>query len=480
MPLLSDYPHLKVIREIVRKKKVAAYLVGGFLRDFLLGSTKKDFDFAVEKGALDVARLFSRKIKGAYVLLDEARGCARVVKRVKGGLYTFDFADFRAGTFRDDLRHRDFTINTLAVDLSKLGASTEVPEALIDAARGVKDIREKRIKRTSVRVFKEDPLRMLRAFSLKAALGFKIELKTLNQIRKEKDSIRRVSYERIREELFKILETEKAAPVLKSMARAGLLEEIIPQIRVMYNCRQGTYHHLDVWPHSLETVAQMENVFCRVKDDKEIAAYLREPLGGNRSRQSLMKLAALLHDIGKPDTRKREGGRISFHGHEHVGKNIVGHIARMLKLSARERYALEDMVRWHLRPGYLSNFKQPSERAVYRYFRDTKAEGVSVLLLSLADQRATRGPATTQEDQKHHEAVCLGLVRRYFEQKKETPFVRLINGDDLIKKVKLKPSPLFARILSQVEEQQTLGKLKSKKDALELAGKIAGKEGHKP
>ncbi len=475
MPLLSDYPQLKIIQDIAAKNNVSVYLVGGFLRDTLLGTAKKDFDFAVEKNALKIARSFSKRIKGAYVLLDEERGCARIAKKTKGELYTFDFADFRAKTFQEDLAHRDFTINTLSVDLSELEASTEIDDVLMDVKRGLKDIKDKRIKRTSVRAFKEDPLRMLRAFSLKATLGFKIELKTLNQIRKEKDLIHHVSYERIREELFKILGTDHAAPILKSMDRVGLLERIIPQIKIMVGCKQGTYHHLDVWPHSVETVVQLERIFHQVKDSDEITGYLNEPLGGNRSRKVIMKLAALLHDIGKPDTRKRERGRISFHGHEHVGKNIVKHIAKMLKLSVRERHALEDMVRWHLRPGYLSNFKQPSEKAIYRYFRDTREEGVSTLLLSLADQRSTRGPATTQRDQAHHKSICLGLVHRYFEKKDEKPFIRLINGNDLIKKLKLKPSPLFTKILSEIEEKQVLGKLKNKKEALTLAKKIAEK-----
>ena len=476
MPLISDYPHLKIIRDIAKAKKLSIHLVGGFLRDFILGSQKEDFDFAVEKNALSVARLFSKKIKGAYILLDEQKGCARVAKKVNGNLTTFDFADFRAKTFKEDLAHRDFTINTLSLDLLKLDDSTEVAEALVDNTRGLKDIKDKRIKRTSLKVFKEDPLRMMRAFSLKAALGFKIELKTLNQIRKEKDLIASVSYERICEELFKILKADKASQILKSMDRVGLLEKIIPQIQVMRNCKQGTYHHLDVWPHSLETVVQLERVFLQTKGDEEISEYLSTSLGGNRSRRSLMKLAALLHDIGKPDTKKIEKGKMSFHGHEHVGRAIVKHIAVMLKLSVCERHALEDMVRWHLRPGYLSNFKQPSEKAIYRYFRDARDEGVSVLLLSLADQRSTRGPATTQKDQEHHEKICLGLVSQYFEKKKEKPFVRLISGNDLIKKLKLKPSPEFSKILTKIEEDQSLGKIKTKKEAINLAKEIVLKK----
>lgn len=473
MPFLCDYPQIKIIQDIAKKKKVSIFLVGGFLRDYLLGRSKMDFDFAVEKNALKIARLFADKIKGAYVLLDRKRGCARVVKKDKGKPITFDFADFRAGTFRQDLSRRDFTINTFSVDLGALDAAAEIEDVLADYKKGLGDIRSKRIKRVSAKAFQDDPLRMMRAFSLSAALGFKIERETLAQIKMEKDLIKGASYERIRDELFKVLESPRAAATLKAMDRTGLLENIVPQISVMYGCRQGTYHHLSVWPHSLETVAQIEKIFKQTRKDREVDAYLGEKLAGEHSRRAVLKLASLLHDIGKPGTRKKEQGRVSFHGHEHAGKGIVRHVAKILKLSTRERHILEDMVRWHLRPGYLSNFKKPSEKAVYRYFRDTKNEAASILLLSLADQRSTRGPATTAGDQRHHEKICLELIGWFFKKKNEQPFIPLINGNDLIEKLKMKPSPVFGKILSEVREQQSLGKIKSKEEALALARKIS-------
>ena len=466
---------MKVIRDLAKQRKLEVYLVGGFLRDHILGSSKTDFDFAVSRGAVQLARLFSGKIKGAYILLDDQRGCARVCKKIKGELYTFDFADFRAKTFKDDLGHRDFTINTLSLDLLSLEEQTTVDEALVDLKRGLKDIKEKKIKMVSVRAFREDPLRMLRAFSLKAAWDLKIEPETLERIKKDKDLMRGVSYERIRDEMFKILAAPKGAHVLKDMDRCGLLDQVIPQIRVMYTCQQGTYHHLDVWPHSLETVVQVEGVFKQFEGHEEINAYLDETFAANRTRRVLIKLACLLHDIGKPDTRRTEDGRVLFHGHEHVGAQIVRSIAKMMKISIKERYALEAMVRWHLRPGYLSNFKNPSQRAIYRYFRDTHEEAVSILLLSLADQRSTRGPATTEYDQKHHEEICLRLMGEYFDRKKQQPFTRLINGDDLIRRLKLKPSPLFNIILTEIEEKQSLGEIKTKKEALAKAEEIAAR-----
>ncbi len=472
MSLLTDYPLLKAIQELSRKKKVAVYLVGGFVRDQVLGRACHDFDFAVAKDAVAFARLFARRIKGAFVLLDPENGCGRVAKKTGRDVTTFDFADFRAATLEKDLQHRDFTINTLAVRLDTLNDQDELRDVILDPKQGLRDLKSRRIRMVSVKAFREDPLRLLRAYSLRATLDFSVEHTTLRQVRKDRDLIVRAAAERVRDELFKILQSPRAAGNIRAMDKMGLLEKIIPQIAVMYGVPQGGYHHLDVWPHSLETLAQLEKVFKEFDRDAEISRYLDEVLGGTRTRRALLKLAALLHDIGKPETRKKEVNRISFHAHEQVGKRIVRTIARALKLSTRERMSLEDVVHRHLRPGYLSNFKSPSEKAVFRYFRDTKEEAASVALLSLADQRSTRGPLTTEEDQRHHEKICRHLVDRYFQKKKEKPFVRLITGDTLIKELRLQPSPLFGKILSQVEEAQAVGKVKTKEDAVDLAKSI--------
>lgn len=470
MKLTAQYPQLKAIQDLAKRRKRKVYLVGGFLRDYVLKRTKADFDFAVDEKALSLTRAFATRIKGAFVLLDEERGSARVVKKVKGEIYMFDFSDFRAKTLKGDLSRRDFTINTLAVNITDLDQSVDL--LLKGQLKALRDIKAKKIRMVSSKAFKDDPLRMLRAFALKATLGFTIEKKTIDQIKKEKRALLNVSTERVRDELFKILESNHAAKVLKEMDRVGLLEFVIPQVKVMYGCKQGGYHHLDVWPHSLETVAQTEKVIKEMQSDSDIDVYLKESIAGVRTRTGVMKLAALLHDIGKPDTRKREKGKVSFHGHEKVGRDIVRPVARMLKLSTKERHMIEDMVLWHLRPGYLSNFKNPSDRMRYRFLRDTKDEAAAILLLSLADQRSTCGPLTTKADQKHHEKICKEMIGRYFDKLKEKPFVRLIDGKDIIKRLKIEPSPLIGKILLEVEEKQTLGKIKTKREAFELAEKI--------
>ena len=109
-------------------------------------------------------------------------------------------------------------------------------------------------------------------------------------------------------------------------------------------------------------------------------AYFQEIIGGAHSRLALLKMSALVHDLGKPETRREEEGRMTFHTHEHAGERITRQVAKHLKLSVKERFFLEDTVRMHLRPGYLSNFKRPSEKAIFRYYRDAKDEAVSLCL----------------------------------------------------------------------------------------------------
>lgn len=476
MRLFIQYPHLKELKQLARAKKAKIFLVGGFLRDYLAATPKADFDFAVDKNAIALAKSFARKIKGAFIILDEERGCARVARKTPEGLLTYDFSDFRAKTFEADLRARDFTVNTLYVDILTADEKLPLKQLIKGHPLAFKDIRLKTIRMVSPQAFVDDPLRMLRAYSLKAQLRFAIPSATRAQIKKNAALINQVSFERVRDELFKILQSDGASEIFKEMDATGLLVCIMPQIKVMYKCRQGGYHHLDVWPHSLETVRQLENVLKDYRDEHPGDIYLNEDLGGGRPRYALMKLAALLHDIGKPDTKKKEpDGRTSFHGHEHVGRNITREIARQIKISTHERHALEDMVLWHLRPGYLSNFKVPSDKAVYRYFRDTKTEALSIALLSMADQMSTRGPLTKKEDERHHLKICRRLIARYLEKQKETPFISLINGHDLIKNLKLKPSPLFGIILESIKEKQVLGEVTNKKEALAMAKDLAKK-----
>ena len=234
---------------------------------------------------------------------------------------------------------------------------------------------------------------------------------------------------------------------------------------------QGPYHHLDVWQHTLETIKQLELIFKGTRN-KEILSYLNTDISSQRRRKALLKFGAFLHDFGKPKTLKREKGRTTFHGHERIGLRIAEDIAKRLKLSNDEVYSLHKMVLWHLRPGYLADTANPTPRAKFRYFRDAGIEALSILLLSLADQRSTQGPLFTFKVRQLHENVVAKLIKEYLKKDKEKVQKRLLNGDDLMKEFKLKPSPLIGKVLSEIEELQAIGKVKNKKEALSAAAKI--------
>jgi poly(A) polymerase len=455
-------------------RKVKLYLVGGALRDLYLGRKKlnPDFDFTLRKGAVSFARALAAKLKAGFVLLDKERGIARVVKKAKDKFYTLDFTDFKGKDLQDDLLHRDFTINSFALNLSDVFSPSTLHGRIIDPFSGRQDIEDKIIRQVSKDAFKDDPLRVLRAFSSACLFNFKIEEKTLKNAAASRKDLGNVSYERIRDELFKVFSCPKSFETILLLDKLKILEVIFPEIKQMRGVEGGPYHHLDVWEHTLESLKQLEGLFVEIRKKEEVNAYLDECVSGERSRRQLLKLGMLLHDIGKPKALRREGKKIMFHGHERVGLEFVYAISERLKLSNEETRALKLMVLWHLRPGYLGDTPKPTARAVFRYFRDAGKEAAAILLLSVADQRSTRGRLTTKNAGLQHEKACFTLIKEYFSKSKEKKEERLITGDDLIKSFKLEPSPLIGKVLKEMEELQAIKKIKDKKSALVAAARI--------
>ncbi|KPK98299.1 MAG: hypothetical protein AMJ95_04880 [Omnitrophica WOR_2 bacterium SM23_72] len=475
--MLKEKGMLRLVYNFARNNKVKLYLVGGVLRDGMLGRQKQnpDYDFCLKRGAIRFGRKLARELKAGFVVLDKKHGACRLVRKTKDKVFTLDFTDFRGKTLEEDLRHRDFTINALALELGTVFKSRDAGLFLIDPFCGRQDLRRKIIRVPYRKAFLEDPLRILRCFSFSVLFGFKIDKGTLRLAVEAKKRLAQVSGERVREELFKIFDTDLAFASFSKLDELKILKVLFPEIEKMRGVNQGPYHHLDVWQHTLETLKQMEALFVDLRRSRDIQDYLEEVISSERRRKSLMKLAALLHDIGKPNALRRKDGKIIFRGHERKGADISRDIIKRLKLSNDEMDALLKMVLWHLRPGYLGDQEEVTPRASFRYFRDTGSEAVSTLLLSIADQRSTRGRLTTRQSRLQHERIVFGLIREYFRRKKQKPFVRLINGHDLIKKFKLEPSPLIGKILSEIDELQAIGRVKNKRQAMEAAGRMVEK-----
>ncbi len=191
----KDQKLLKTIYRFAKAKRVKLYLVGGVLRDLILGREREnpDFDFCLKKGAISFGSRLSRKIKAGFVVLDKEHGACRLVKRIENKIYTLDFTDFRGPTLEKDLLHRDFTANALALDLEKVFTADTLDNLLIDPYQGREDLKNKKIRVASKKSFTEDPLRILRAFSFSFMLGFKIDKETLKLAKLEKDKLLEVS-----------------------------------------------------------------------------------------------------------------------------------------------------------------------------------------------------------------------------------------------------------------------------------------------
>lgn len=459
---LKKVPYISKLRRIAGEENVQVYIVGGFIRDVLLGRSfcKCDFDFAVDRKAISFAGKFASAAGGTFVLLDKEKRSARVVLRRKGTSISFDFSALRGRGIEQDLMLRDFTINSLALTV------TGRDKQIIDPCNGCLDVKRRVIRTYNAENIKNDPVRIMRAYSLSALTGMRFEKETLSCIRNCAELILTAPAERVIEEMFKIFSVQKSFPIISRLDNDGILGRIFPEINAMRGVSQNDYHHLDVWRHSLEALRCYE-MFYRRKLEKyqDIKAYLSEEIVAGRSRNQLIKFSLLLHDVGKPLTRKRINGRVTFYEHSTEGEKIAESILKRLKFSVKEIRFVKLMIREHQRPGYLAEMKKPSEKAIYRFFRDAQGEVPAISLLSLCDLRAARGGALSAARRRSHERIMFSLVKRFFEQAGKKPVKKLLNGNDVMKILKVAPGPIVGQIMAALNEAQALGEIKNKCEA---------------
>jgi poly(A) polymerase len=462
---------LKSVQDLSAERKVKVYLVGGALRDIILKKEKPnpDFDFCLKSNAVNFARKVANEMNAGFVVLDQTHGCARVVKKTGGRVITLDFSDFRGKTLEQDLLYRDFTINSMAVDLNQILSGVGFDEALIDLYGGRKDLVKGAIRLVHKSCFDDDPLRIMRAFSLAAIFGFKIDAQVYRQISLKKKKLSVISFERIRDELFKIFTSPKGYEIVEKLDQYNILELIFPEIRKMKTSGKSVFRRLNVWGHTMLTLKNVESIINDLRRNSVKREYLDKEISPGRSRGQLLKLAALLHDLGKPQTFRLEDGKVQFHGHERLGAGLAGAIATRLKLSNEELRLLKKIVFLHLRPGYLVTNPVLTAKARFRFFRDAADEAGAVLILALADERSTKGYLLLDKIRHKYERLIPRLLREYFFKRQDVPVSRLVDGNDIMRRFGLAPSPLIGKVLKELEELQAIKKIKTKNDALKAA-----------
>ncbi|MEZ4525219.1 MAG: HD domain-containing protein [Desulfobacterales bacterium] len=443
------------------KDRKGAYLVGGAVRDLLLGREPLDYDIAVTENAEKFARQLASAMQGSFVPLGKP---GLLVYRVVSGKQCFDICPLSGLSLEADLKRRDFTVNALGYSLED--------SRILDCTGGMRDLEQKRIRMVSEKAFTDDPLRLLRTFRMAAALDFEIESQTLSAVRKHAQRIRTSAGERIHAELMKLFAGSGSHAYLDLMAENGLLFAMIPELQALKGCTQNRFHAFDVLDHTLKTYAFLEKML-----HGEMLADIVSRISLDTRLIPVMKLAALLHDIGKPAARSADaGGNIHFYGHDRQGADMAEDILNRLKCSRQEREFACFVIRNHLRPLLLFRAEQQknlSQKAIIRFFMKCGEDTPLLLLHALADDQAKSELPETGDFEAFVRNVLDFRFGDFQRRKKEPP---LLGGHDLIREFGLTPSPDFRRILHIAEAARLGGTIRTREEALRLVRGCIGKQ----
>ncbi len=461
---------VKYLSQLLTLTPQTIYLVGGSVRDLLLGHQNiHDIDLLLPHDADTVARTFADRIRGSFFFLDEERKITRVIKQAKGAVFQFDFTNFEGPDLPADLGRRDFTINAMACGLREFIAEKNLG-GLIDLFHGREDAEKRLVRVVKPEVLDEDPLRLLRAVRFAATLGFSIERQTAEQIRQRSHLIIKPSPERVRDEFFLILAERNAEKHLLLLDSLGLLSRILPELEPLRGFAPGRYHVHDVLTHVIKTAGYVDSVLDDLQTlspvhGAAVLAHLKENIEQLVPRTAALRFACLLHDMAKPDTFTDSDGLIRFHGHDNVGAEKAAFVCRRFRLSRDTEKTVARVIQQHMRLFNLSTPGGPSRNALYRYCRDLGDALPESLVLAQADARATY--EIMQKEKFTNTEKSMAVVLDYYYSKflkvEATP---LVSGEDLIR-LGLQPGPRFREILEEIKERQAGGVLTTRAEALD-------------
>ncbi|MEN6545505.1 MAG: HD domain-containing protein [Armatimonadia bacterium] len=461
-------PARVAIEQAAASLGVPLYVVGGAVRDALLSRRVDDWDLATP-AAGPLAQAIAAATGAHLVVLHEDTQTCRLVLH-EGEPLHYDLVSFRAPDLAADLRARDFSFNALAWDIAR--------NTLIDPASGLSDLQSGTIRALGLANLHGDPLRCLRAYRFYSQFGFEIESQTRDWLGQVSPEFPRVAGERLGQEFLKTLQPGRAAAALRLMDADGVLGQLLPEIEPMRGVEQGGFHHLDVWGHTLEVVASLEDILLAPQDflpnnTEALAAYL-----SRRDLPATLLFTALLHDFAKPECRcQDERGWWRFFDHDRVGAHVAHRIARRLRLRREVTETTTRLIRNHLRPLQLANLRLPQPghepqeitmSALRRLFRETHPDGIGLLLLALADASGCRGPATAGDYHAKLAPVLDEMLTRYLHWRNTQPLRPLLSGQDLIE-AGYQPAPWFGQVLAAVEDAHADELVHTKAEALKFA-----------
>lgn len=464
-----------------------AWLVGGALRDLMLGRPTTDYDVAVAGDPASLARTLARQAGGHAFLLSEGFGGWRVVARRRD--WQVDVLPVVGGGIEKDLAARDFTVNALALPLRAL--ATSIPDflatgvqprvadglpGLIDPYQGLADLRGRLLRMVSAQAFERDPLRTLRLARLVSELAFAVDPAAREAARRSVARIQLVAAERVFGEFKRIVSSDRPLAGLDEMDTVGATEVVLPELAALRGVRQNQYHHLDVYQH---TRAVLTETMELVRDPRRafgqygeaVRAFLEQPLSDDLTRAQALRFGALLHDIAKPPTRAvTSEGRVTFLDHDVRGAELASEVLGRLRASERLRQHVAALTKYHLTLGFLVHRAPLGRREIYRYLHDSEPVQIDVTALSIADRLATRGEGSGRAIDNHL-AVARQVIAEALHWSTAPPRAP-IRGDELARRLGIRPGPELGRILEELREASFAGEVRTRDEALELAARL--------
>ena len=447
-----------------------AWIVGGAVRDALLGEPVEDLDIAIPPGAeREAAAAIADAAEGSVFALSREHATWRAIAGDRR--WHCDVTALREETIEADLRARDFALNAIAVPLS--GGDP------IDPTGGIADTEARLLRVASPRAFAEDPLRLLRAARIGAHYGLSVDPATIALARAEAPRAAEPAGERQFAELRGILAGPAPLRALELMDELKVTAPVLPEVEAMRGVIQTPNHHLDVLGHTLAVIEQLlaiESDLPRFAGDAapDAAALLAEPLADELDRRGALRFGALLHDIGKPATRSEQGGRVSFIGHDASGGEMIAALCERLKVSRRLSVHLQGLARHHLRLGFLVHERPLTRRRLYEYLDATEPVGPDVTLLTAADRLAARGegPLASEEMIRAHLDLVREVLPAAIAWHREPPRPPL-SGEELSAEVGVAPGPELGRLLERLRAASYAGEIADRDQALALARELA-------
>lgn len=440
------------------------------MRDLLLGLDPRDIDIVIDGDPESVARQFADSFGGGFFIMSEEFKACRTISA--DGLINYDFTACRGSHIVKDLGERDFSVNAMATAIPGDGA-------IIDPFGGQAHLAGRELVPVDADIFDRDPLRLLRAVRLEKIRGLVIGPDLARLIRSKAGLASLPSVERSFVELCRILGPPSSSTGVRRMDELGLLAVLLPEVAALKGITQNQFHHLDVYDHVMTSMDELEWIMAAPESvfpgrGEQLRQRLEKKIAGDTDCSLALTLAALFHDIAKPYCRfTDDDGLVRFFEHDLRGSEMVSAILSRYKAGNRLTQVVAHLVRRHMRFEGLVQQHPPSDRARLRYLRSTEPWTQEALILSVSDRRSVRGPRVTEADIERHLEISRTMMEKVFVQEESSPLPKLVSGEDLIAELGLEPGPVLGKILNHIREEQELGNIDSRRQAIEESRKLA-------